>query len=107
MPTAAVMPSDSGSPRGDHERPKMRLLRLHPSKGAVMSSNYFRPRMSRSKEASTVKLAVTVSADVHAKVLVAADAEGKSDSAWIAAAGAARLAQMDGLAAFISQLANC
>ena len=36
-----------------------------------------------------VKLAVTVDADVHAKVLEAAAAEGTSVSAWMTAAAAA------------------
>jgi hypothetical protein len=46
-----------------------------------------------------VKLAVTVDADVHAKVLVAADAEGTSVSAWITAAARRALLVRDGLAA--------
>jgi hypothetical protein len=46
-----------------------------------------------------VKLAVTVDADVHAKVLVAAQAEGTSVSAWITAAARRALLMRDGLAA--------
>jgi hypothetical protein len=46
-----------------------------------------------------VKLAITVDADVHAKVLVAADAEGTSVSAWITAAARRALLIRDGLAA--------
>jgi hypothetical protein len=46
-----------------------------------------------------VKLAVTVDADVHSKVLEAADAEGKSVSAWITAAARRALLVRDGLAA--------
>lgn len=46
-----------------------------------------------------VKLAVTVDADVHAKVLDAAAAEGKSVSAWITAAARRALVVRDGLAA--------
>jgi hypothetical protein len=46
-----------------------------------------------------VKLAVTVDADVHAKVLDAAEAEGTSVSAWITAAARRALLVRDGLAA--------
>ncbi len=46
-----------------------------------------------------VKLAVTVDADVHAKVLDAAEAEGKSVSAWITDAARRALMIRDGLAA--------
>ena len=46
-----------------------------------------------------VKLAVTVDADVHAKVLDAAEAEGTSVSAWITAAARRALRVRDGLAA--------
>ncbi|HSU39841.1 MAG TPA: hypothetical protein VLJ38_09735 [Polyangiaceae bacterium] len=46
-----------------------------------------------------VKLAVTVDADVHAKVLDAAEAEGKSVSAWITQAARRALLLRDGLAA--------
>jgi len=46
-----------------------------------------------------VKLAVTVDADVHAKVLDAARAEGTSVSAWITAAARRALLLRDGLAA--------
>jgi len=46
-----------------------------------------------------VKLAVTVASDVHAKVLVAAEAEGTSVSAWITAAARRALLVRDGLAA--------
>lgn len=46
-----------------------------------------------------VKLAVTVDADVHAKVLDAAEAEGKSVSAWITDAARRALLIRDGLAA--------
>jgi hypothetical protein len=46
-----------------------------------------------------VKLAVTVDADVHAKVLDAAAAEGTSVSAWITAAARRALLIRDGLAA--------
>lgn len=46
-----------------------------------------------------VKLAVTVDADVHAKVLDAAAAEGTSVSAWITAAARRALLVRDGLAA--------
>jgi hypothetical protein len=46
-----------------------------------------------------VKLAVTVDADVHAKVLDAAKAEGKSVSAWLTAAARRALLVRDGLAA--------
>jgi hypothetical protein len=42
---------------------------------------------------------VTVDADVHAKVLDAAAAEGKSVSAWITAAARRALLVRDGLAA--------
>jgi hypothetical protein len=48
---------------------------------------------------SAVKLAVTVDADVHAKVLEAAEAEGKSVSAWMTAAARRALLIRDGLAA--------
>ena len=46
-----------------------------------------------------MKLAVTVDADVHAKVLDAAAAEGTSVSAWITAAARRALLVKDGLAA--------
>ena len=46
-----------------------------------------------------VKLAITVDADVHAKVLEAADAEGKSVSAWITTAARRALRVRDGLVA--------
>jgi hypothetical protein len=46
-----------------------------------------------------VKLAVTVDADVHAKVLDAAAAEGTSVSAWITAAARRALLIRDGRAA--------
>jgi len=46
-----------------------------------------------------VKLAVTVDADVHAKVLEAAEAEGSSVSAWITAAARRALLVRHGLAA--------
>ena len=46
-----------------------------------------------------MKLAVTVDADVHAKVVVAAEAEGTSVSAWITAAARRALVARDGLAA--------
>ncbi|HEY5377875.1 MAG TPA: hypothetical protein VIK01_29540 [Polyangiaceae bacterium] len=46
-----------------------------------------------------IKLAVTVDADVHAKVLDAAEAEGTSVSAWITAAARRALLVRDGLAA--------
>jgi hypothetical protein len=46
-----------------------------------------------------VKLAVTVDADIHAKVLEAAQAEGTSVSAWITAAARRALLVRDGLAA--------
>ena len=46
-----------------------------------------------------VKLAVSVDADVHAKVLDAAAAEGTSVSAWITAAARRALLIRDGLAA--------
>jgi len=46
-----------------------------------------------------VKLAVTVDADVHAKVLKAAEAEGTSVSAWITAAARRALLRREGLAA--------
>jgi hypothetical protein len=46
-----------------------------------------------------VKLAVTVDADVHAKVLEAAAAEGTSVSAWMTAAARRALLVRDGLAA--------
>lgn len=46
-----------------------------------------------------VKLAVTVDAAVHAKVIDAAEAEGKSVSAWITDAARRALLVRDGLAA--------
>jgi hypothetical protein len=46
-----------------------------------------------------VKLAVSVDADVHAKVLDAAEAEGTSVSAWITAAARRALLVRDGLLA--------
>ena len=46
-----------------------------------------------------VKLAVTVDADVHAKVVDAAEAEGTSVSAWITAAARRALLIRDGLSA--------
>jgi hypothetical protein len=46
-----------------------------------------------------IKLAVTVDADVHAKVIDAAEAEGKSVSAWITEAARRALLVRDGLAA--------
>jgi hypothetical protein len=46
-----------------------------------------------------VKLAVTVDADVHARVLDAAAAEGTSVSAWITAAARRALLVRDGLTA--------
>jgi hypothetical protein len=46
-----------------------------------------------------VKLAVTVDAEVHSKVLDAAEAEGKSVSAWITEAARRALLVRDGLAA--------
>ena len=46
-----------------------------------------------------VKLAVTVDADVHSKVIDAAEAEGKSVSAWITEAARRALLVRDGLAA--------
>ena len=46
-----------------------------------------------------MKLAVTVNADVHARVLDAAAAEGTSVSAWITAAARRALLIRDGLAA--------
>ena len=46
-----------------------------------------------------IKLAVTVDADVHSKVLHAAEAEGKSVSAWITEAARRALLLRDGLAA--------
>lgn len=46
-----------------------------------------------------VKLAVTVDADVHAKVLDAARADGTSVSAWITAAARNALIVRDGLLA--------
>ena len=46
-----------------------------------------------------MKLAVTVDADVHAKVLDAAAAEGTSVSAWITNAARRALLVRDGLAA--------
>ena len=45
------------------------------------------------------KLAITIDADVHAKVLDAAAAEGASVSAWITAAARRALLVRDGLAA--------
>jgi hypothetical protein len=46
-----------------------------------------------------IKLAITVDADVHAKVLDAAEAEGTSVSAWITAAARRALLVRDGLLA--------
>ncbi len=46
-----------------------------------------------------IKLAVTVDAEVHAKVLDAAEAEGKSVSAWLTEAARRALLLRDGLAA--------
>ena len=46
-----------------------------------------------------MKLAVTVDADVHSKVLHAAEAEGKSVSAWITDAARRALLIRDGLEA--------
>ena len=46
-----------------------------------------------------IKLAVTVDAEVHAKVLEAAEAEGKSVSAWITDAARRALLVRNGLAA--------
>jgi hypothetical protein len=46
-----------------------------------------------------VKLTITVDADVHAKLLAAANTEGKSVSAWITAAARRALLVRDGLAA--------
>jgi hypothetical protein len=46
-----------------------------------------------------VKIAVTVDAGVHAKVLDAAEAEGTSVSAWITAAARRALLVRDGLSA--------
>ena len=46
-----------------------------------------------------VKLAITVDADIHAKVLDAAKAEGASVSAWFTAAARRALLLRDGLAA--------
>ena len=46
-----------------------------------------------------VKLAVTVDAAVHARVLDAAEAEGKSVSAWLTEAARRALLLRDGLAA--------
>jgi hypothetical protein len=46
-----------------------------------------------------IKLAVSVDADVHSKVLDAAAAEGKSVSAWITEAARRALLVRDGLAA--------
>ena len=46
-----------------------------------------------------IKLAVTVDADVHSQVLDAAQAEGKSVSAWITEAARRALLLRDGLAA--------
>lgn len=48
-----------------------------------------------------IKLAVTVDSEVHAKVLVAAEAEGKSVSAWITDAARRALLVRDGLAAVV------
>jgi hypothetical protein len=45
-----------------------------------------------------VKLAVTVDADVHAKVLAAAEADGTSVSAWLTTAARRALLVRDGLA---------
>jgi hypothetical protein len=46
-----------------------------------------------------VKLAITVDADVHAKVLSAARMDGRSVSAWITSAARRALLVRDGLAA--------
>jgi len=46
-----------------------------------------------------VKLAVTIDANVHAKVLDAAEAEGTSVSAWLTAAARRALLVRDGLRA--------
>ena len=46
-----------------------------------------------------VKLAISVDADIHAKVLDAAQAEGTSVSAWMTAAARRALLLRDGLAA--------
>jgi hypothetical protein len=46
-----------------------------------------------------VKLAVTVDADVHSKVVDAAEAEGKSISAWLTDAARRALLIREGLAA--------
>ena len=46
-----------------------------------------------------MKLAVTVDADVHAKVVDAAEAAGTSVSAWLTAAARRALLARDGLAA--------
>ena len=46
-----------------------------------------------------VKLAVTVDADVHARVVEAAEAEGTSVSAWMTAAARRALLVRQGLAA--------
>jgi hypothetical protein len=46
-----------------------------------------------------IKLAVTVAADVHSKVLEAAEAEGKSVSAWMTEAARRALLLRDGLMA--------
>ena len=46
-----------------------------------------------------IKLAVTVDADVHAKVIEAAEAEGTSVSAWLTAAARRALVARDGLVA--------
>jgi hypothetical protein len=46
-----------------------------------------------------VKLAISVDADVHSKVLDAAEAEGKSVSAWITDAARRALLIRDGLTA--------
>jgi hypothetical protein len=46
-----------------------------------------------------VKLGVTVDADVHARVVDAAEAEGTTVSAWITAAARRALLVRDGLAA--------
>lgn len=46
-----------------------------------------------------VKLAITVDAEVHAKILSAAEAEGSSISAWITDAARRALRVREGLAA--------
>lgn len=53
--------------------------------------------MSRGRR--EVKIAVTVDADVHAKVVKAVEAKGTSVSAWITAAAYRALLVRDGLAA--------